>query len=171
MPSTRLRSLATSRRRSLRHLIARNALCQFINLGSTETGAYALDESQRRDLLENLQAVCAYIEGIINGGPIRQLVDYNYSGVGVYPKLRFGKIAAPDIARLADALSKLAHAGLLHPDAETEDYLRASAGLPRAPRDIITAYNPTAPENTSRPDNDARHGHRDVEPQLAPSPV
>lgn len=55
-------------------LIARNALCQFINLGATETGAYALDESQRRDLLENLQAVCAYIEGVINSGPIRQLV-------------------------------------------------------------------------------------------------
>ncbi|MGZ3666839.1 MAG: phage portal protein family protein [Ktedonobacterales bacterium] len=146
-------------------LIARNALCQFINLGATQTGAYALDESQRHDLLENLQAVCAYIEGVINSGPIRQLVDYNYSGVGVYPKLRFGKIAASDIAKLADALSKLANAGLLHPDAETEDYLRASAGLPRAPRDIITAYNPTAPENASRPDNGSRHGHRDAEPR------
>lgn len=92
-------------------------------------------------------------------------MDYNYSGVGVYPKLRFGKIAAPDIAKLADALSKLANAGLLYPDAETEDDLRASAGLPRAPRDIITAYNPTALENASRPDNGARHGHSDAEPR------
>jgi hypothetical protein len=143
-------------------MIARNVLAQFINLGSTETGAYALADSQTRTFLEALQSVCEYIEDVINTDAIPRLVDYNFDGVAVYPRLTASKVAMSDITDVAAPLAQLVSGGLIHPDPELEDFLREQFGLPSAPQSVVNAYNPTAPTTPSRPQNANADVHEDV---------
>lgn len=133
-------------------MIARNVLAQFVNLGSTETGAYALDASQKSTFLSALQAECEWIEDTINANAIKQLVDYNFDGVEGYPKIKCSKVLADDFDKISTALQILGGAGFIHPTPETEDMLRDMLGLPSAPLSEIEATNPTAPSTPDRPD-------------------
>lgn len=136
-------------------MIARNILGQFINLGSTETGAFALDASQKATFLSALQAVCEYIQDVINDDAIPRLVDYNFADVAVYPKLKASKVLAQDFDQIAKALNQLAShvpTPYIHADPELEDFLRNELGLPKAPKSVIEAYNPTSPATPDQPD-------------------
>lgn len=137
-------------------MMARSVLAQFVNLGSTETGAYALDASQKATLMSALQAECEYVEDIFNNDAIPRLVDYNYADVAGYPKLKFSKVLAQDFDAIAGALQKLMNmpTPAIHPDLEMEDFLRNEMGLPKAPRSVVEGYNPTAPDNGSQPTAD-----------------
>lgn len=144
-------------------MIARNVLAQFINLGSTETGAYALAEAQQEMFLEALEAVTDYICDTINADAIQRLVDYNYDNVEVYPRLRASALANADITQLADAVSKLKarDANFLTPDPEMEDYLREQMHFPKAPRSVVQATNPTSEATADRPENANASDHSD----------
>lgn len=144
-------------------LMARNVLAQFINLGSTETGAYALAEAQQEMFLEALEAVTDYICDQIDNVAIQRLVDYNFDNVEVYPRLRASSLANADITQLADAVSKLKarDANFLTPDPEMEDYLREQMHFPKAPRSVIQATNPTAESTPERPENQNAGDHSD----------
>jgi hypothetical protein len=148
-------------------MIARNMLAQFLNLGSTETGAYALADSQIRTFLQAEQAVAEQIEGVINGEPIKRLVDYNYNGVKGYPKLKCSKVALSDATDLAKSLGELVNmpTPLITPDADLEDYLRDQMGLPKAARGVVQGTNPTAPSDPARPENANANDHSDQQPQ------
>lgn len=152
-------------------MIARNALCQFINLGSTETGAYSLNESQVATFLESLQAVCEYIEDVINIDAIRRLVDYNFDHVAVYPKLKASKLVAQNLTVLADALSKLVQGqtALLTPGPELENFLRDSYGVPLEQPTAVDATNPGSPATPDRPQNQRQDDHSDEEDKNAPT--
>lgn len=135
-------------------MIARAVLAQFINLGSTETGAYNLNASQMAAFLASLQAEAKYIEDVFNNDAIQRLVDYNFDGVEVYPTLKCSKISAMDFDILATALSSLVNmpTPLITPDPELEDYLREELGLPSAPKSTVNTTNPTAESTPERPE-------------------
>lgn len=135
-------------------MIARSVLAQFINLGSGETGTYNLAVDQRQDLLESLQAEAEYIEDVFSADLIPQLVDFNFSDVEGYPRIKASKLAQADITDLTDAISKLKarDANFLTPDAELEDWIRDQFGMPKAPKSLIAGTNPTAPTTPPRPD-------------------
>src|SRR5262249_37587287 len=78
-------------------MMARAFYAQWINLGSTETGAYNLDASQKRTWLMALQAVADYISDTITSAAIRPLVNYNFGEQAVYPKLCCAKLLAQDL--------------------------------------------------------------------------
>lgn len=148
-------------------MIARNVLCQFLNLGSTETGAYSLDRSQVATFLASLQAVCEYIEDVINNDAIRRLVDYNYDHVEKYPKLKCSKLTAQNTEALAESLSKLmvnSKVPLLNPDPALEDFLRQQFGVPSAPKSQVDTTDPGSPTNQERPENPEREDdHSDAQ--------
>jgi hypothetical protein len=148
-------------------MIARNVLAQFLNLGSTETGAYALADSQIRTFLQSEQATAEQVEGVVNGEPIRRLVDYNYRNVKGYPKLKCSKVALSDATDLAKSLGELVNmpTPLITPDPNLEDFLRDELGLPKAARGDVQATNPTAPADPARPENANAADHSDQEPQ------
>ena len=151
-------------------MIARNVLCQFINLGSTETGAYSLDKSQVSTFLASLQAVCEYIEDVINNDAIKRLVDYNYSGVANYPRLKCSKLTTQNIEALAQSLSQLAsgNSPLLTPDATLEAWLREQYGIPAASPNPVDTENPGSPASPERPNNVSEgqsNDHSDQESQ------
>ncbi len=132
-------------------MIARNVLAQVINLGSQETGSFALGETLLSIFLRSLQTNAKYIEQVISLDAIPKLVDYNFENVSVYPKLKCSRIQA-DVTILSDALQKLVNmpTPLLTPDAETEDFLRSELGLPQAPSGEIEGRNPTKPQQSAK---------------------
>lgn len=123
--------------------IARAFGGQFVNLGSTDTGARSLDDSQKQTFLGMLQSQCTYIENRLNNGPIRRLVDYNYAGVAVYPKIQFPSLRLQDIEGLAGTITQLAQVGFLHGTYADEDFLRKLLKLPAAPKSEVYTQNPT----------------------------
>ena len=149
-------------------MIARNVLAQFINLGSTETGAYSLDKSQVSTFLASLQAVCEYVEDVINSDAIKRLVDYNYSGVTNYPKLKCSKLTTQNIEALGALLAQLisGNTPLLTADPTLEAWLREQIGIPAAPQDAVQTQNPGAPTTPQRPEAGGRENdHSDEESQ------
>src|SRR5258708_6769461 len=131
-------------------MIARNVLAQFLNLGSTETGAYNLNDSQLDSFRAALQGYAEYIEDVINNDAIPRLVDYNFEGVEAYPKLTCSKIQLQDMTRLAALLQQLQ--AYIPPSQDLSDWLASELGIPVAPGSIVQTTNPTSPSNPARPD-------------------
>lgn len=120
--------------------ISRNVLSQMQNLGSTETGSYALADVQNDFFLMSLQAVANQIAYTFNGksnGAIPQLVRYNFGEQLMYPKLTCARIQSFDSAALSTALSNLARFGVITPDQGMEDYVRDMFGMPTAPHNPV----------------------------------
>lgn len=133
------------------NMIARNILGQFINLGSHEVGSYALAQQQVTNFLNTLQGDCQYVCDIINHQAIRQLVDYNFDGVAVYPKLTVSRLVSQDITTLSTALQYLNT--YVPPSPEVNDAIADALGLPKPPQSMVEATNPSSPTTPDRPDN------------------
>lgn len=110
--------------------IVRSILAQFINLGSKDVGSFALSADQSGFFLMALQAVGRYICDTMNRYAIKQMVDYNWSVQGRYPKLTVSGLEHYDIAAYSTAISQLVTVGALLPDEEIEAELRRVLKLP-----------------------------------------
>lgn len=109
--------------------ISKNVLAQFIELGATQTGSYALSADQSKLFVQSLESVARYISDMINRYLIKKLVDYNFQ-VDEYPTLTFDKIGTVDINALTTSLQRAAQMGFIKPDQRVEDYLRDVMDLP-----------------------------------------
>ena len=123
-------------------LMARSVLAQFINLGSSETGAYSLDKSQVQTFLMLEQSIADSFASTINNDAIRELVDFNYEGVAVYPELECARLTAQNLASLADLMPALQL--YLPPSPELTDYFSDMLGLPVPQQSQVESTNPTA---------------------------
>ena len=153
-------------------MIARNVLCQFINLGSAETGSYALADTQVQTFLQNEQGICEYIEDVINSDAIERLVDYNYDAIGVYPKLKFSKLQA-DLNVIGTTLKDLTNGSnpLIMPYPELTDWLANQLGIPTPPQSAIETIDPTSKSNSLKPEiarGDANANSTDVKGKPTP---
>lgn len=136
-------------------MIARNVLAQFINLGSTETGAYALADVQTKTFMECEEGVATYITSVLNTDAIPELVDYNYDGVTIYPEIEYEPLADADVKDISLAIQQMA--SFISNDPGFEDYVRKLVGAPSAPKDAVVATNPTAPDkNAQQPGSQAQ---------------
>lgn len=136
-------------------MLARNVLAQFINLGSTETGAYALADVQTKTFMECEEGVANYIASVLNTEAIPELVDYNYDNVSIYPLIEFEPLADSDVKDISLAIQNMA--SFISNDPGFEDYVRKLVGAPSAPKDVVVATNPTAPDkNAKQPGSNAK---------------
>jgi hypothetical protein len=115
--------------------ISNNILSQFMQLGQTESGTYALAEQLKDMFTLSLLATSGHIAGVINGGIegrtlIRELVDMNFANVKKYPKLKATKIHQVDYEKLAKTLSILATSKIITTDEELEKFVRSSMDAP-----------------------------------------
>ena len=111
--------------------IAKSALAQFINLGTTETGSRALGDSFIDLFLIAIQAFADQICEVINRFAIREMVDFNWS-VDEYPQLRVRRIQKLD----PTVLAILKNAGLITADDDLENVIRQEFNLPELPEDL-----------------------------------
>ena len=111
--------------------ILKSVLAQFIDLGSSSSGSYALAKDQSKIFLSALDSSAKAIEDIVNE-EIKKLVDYNWT-VKEYPKLTHSDLGIKDISELAESIQSLTFSGMLTSDPQTEDYLRKVLKLPEKP--------------------------------------
>lgn len=121
--------------------IAMTVLADFIFLGHSETGSWALS-SDKTELFA--MAIGAFLDMIcetFNSQGIPPLIDINgehFAGITEYPKMSHGDIADVDVTKVAAFIKDMTGIGILVPDDGLEDYIRQVGHLPEA----------TAEENT-----------------------
>jgi hypothetical protein len=119
-------------------MIVRSILAQFINLGASDVGSFALSQDQSGFFLMALRAIGKNICDTFNRHAIQQLVDYNWEVVK-YPQLTVSGLEFYDIAKYSVAISALVNSGLIMPDRNIEAELRRQLRLPaiRAPEQAV----------------------------------
>lgn len=121
--------------------ICRSVLGEFLMLGSTETGSWALSSDKTRLFATALGAWLQQVAGVVNQYAIPRLLELNGYGPNVLespPVLVHGDIEKPDLGVLGEFIGKLSAAGVpLFPDPKAENVLRALAGLPELNEDEI----------------------------------
>lgn len=109
--------------------ISKNVLAQFLELGATESGSRALDESQQSLFIIGLESVAKQIDEVISRFLIPELVDMNFD-VERYPRLKHDKLGNVDYSQLSTSLKNLADSNILTPDLELEQHVRAIMDMP-----------------------------------------
>lgn len=119
-------------------------LAQFLMLGSTSVGSFALSSDQSKLFLLCLEAIANHIRDTFNRYLIKKLVDYNFD-VEAYPELVYEKIGAVDINMFTTALQRAIQTGSITPQPEDEEYLRDIMDLPEKndKQDVdVTMFDP-----------------------------
>lgn len=115
------------------------SLAQFLNLGSTQTGSFALSSDQSELFLNAVVAKANYVAQILNLEPgIPSLIGINFPNVDrkSMPRLEHGDIGQRALDALGRTLTALAQFGFLTPDDATEDRLRQMLNLPEREQNI-----------------------------------
>jgi phage gp29-like protein len=110
--------------------ITLNVLAQFLMLGGTAVGSFALSADQSKLFILSLEAVANHIKDNINRYLIKKLVDYNYNDVKEYPTLEVEKIGTVDANSLTTSLQRAYQTGFLTPQPADEAYVRDAMDLP-----------------------------------------
>ena len=104
-------------------------LANFLELGMSGTGAYALSNDLSDFFLTGLEFLAFEIADQINRNLIPELVKMNFGPRDKYPKLQFSGISDKAGKELADILSTLTTAQILTPDDNLEKHLRKRLGI------------------------------------------
>ena len=116
--------------------IATSVLADFIFLGQSAVGSFALSSDKTALFSTAVGAFTHSIANVLNRSLIPRLWELNGMNPEFMPTMVPGDVEKPDIASLADYVSKLASAGAtMFPDRELENALRSAANLPLAPED------------------------------------
>lgn len=105
---------------------------EFMRLGQSGTGARATADVQQDPFLAWCEVLCGLVvEDPINRDLIPHFVQLNFQ-TDRYPTLKASVIDKTSIQDLSTAMQQLVAAGLIHPDAVLEDWLREHGSLPPA---------------------------------------
>jgi len=128
-------------------LIARSALAQFLQLGSGETGSWALSDSHVTLFLMALEQIVKRIASVFDRYLIPEMVGYNYPGVNRFPSLKWSPIAhIMQRAAILNVLQGLASAQLIEMDEDIEGLIRDMLGLPEKPESDESDVEETIPQ-------------------------
>jgi len=110
--------------------IARTVLADFIMLGNGH-GSFALSKSKTDLFLTSLEAFKKIIITGFQKHVVETLWEVNGFAKELCPYLCGSNVAPVDLAELGDFISKTSGAGFMYAgDADTENFVRAAAGLP-----------------------------------------
>lgn len=127
--------------------IAMTVMAQFLLLGQTQVGSFALSSSQTTLFATALGAVLKSIAGVFNRHAIPRLVAINGFKVKSMPELVFGDIETPNLQELGAFITACAGAGMpLFPDENFENYVRGVAGWPDRPEEGVKSPAPPMPK-------------------------
>jgi len=114
--------------------IAKAFLANFLELGMSGGGAYALSNDLSDFMLSGLEHVANEVAGPINMDLIPSLVKLNRGPREFYPRLKHSGISDKAGIELANMLVALGGAQFLTPEDGDEDHLRKRIGLPARTR-------------------------------------
>jgi hypothetical protein len=116
--------------------MAMSILMDFMMLGHSDTGSFALGTAKIDLWTMAVEAVARSIAQTFNTFAIKKLLRYNSMDQTNAPELTFGEISNVDLTELGDFLQKAIAAGALVPDGKLEEYLRDVAHLPPREPDL-----------------------------------
>jgi hypothetical protein len=112
--------------------IAMTVLADFILLGHSNVGSFALGTSKIDLFTQAIDAWASGITDVFNDHAIPRLLKLNGMDTARCPKLTYADIGATDLAGIAEFVLKLSQAGAIVPDETLESWVRDLAGLPPA---------------------------------------
>jgi hypothetical protein len=116
--------------------IARTILADFIMLGQSERGGWALSRSKTDFFARALEGWLESIAAVLNRHLVPRLWRLNGFDNDVMAYFTPGNVAPEDLEELGTFVERLSRAGFtLAPDDELEDRLRDAAGLPEKPKE------------------------------------
>jgi hypothetical protein len=135
--------------------IATTVLADFILLGQSTNGSYALSSDKTNLFSISLRSWLEMIRSTFNEHALPRLFEVNGFPTANMPTIEYGDIETPDLGALGNYIQVLAGAGVpLFPDDNLENYLRSVASLPEkresANGDMTTAQETQA---VARPKN------------------
>lgn len=117
--------------------IARMFLAQFLMLGGTDTGSFALSSDQKGVFELALETILDMIADVGNRYLVPKLMLLNgYETLEAYPEIKHGLIAKADILKFAQAMASLEQQKLVNYRREDEDFVREQLALPDLPPDF-----------------------------------
>lgn len=138
--------------------IATSVLADFILLGQSANGSYALSSDKTNLFAISLGCWMEIIESVFNEFAIPRLFEVNGFDTKKLPELKHGDIETPPLGELGNYIQVLAGAGVpLFPDDDLENYLRGIASLPekrQSAKGDVQGVKEQAPSE-SRPKNEA----------------
>jgi hypothetical protein len=108
----------------------KNVLAQFIDLGASSTGSYALSEDHQKLFIQSLEAIANYIQANIQKYIINKIVAYNFPDTEP-PVLSYEQIGDVDLAKWSEAMAKMMDKGVIEKDESVERISRSHLGLPQ----------------------------------------
>lgn len=122
--------------------IAMSVLADFIFLGQTSAGSFALSSDKTALFGQALGAFLKAVAGIFNRKLIPALWELNNLPPETMPKLHYEDVEPKNLAELSSFVSGMASAGApMFPDRDLENHLRKQAGLPQAPEEGSEDYD------------------------------
>ena len=113
--------------------IAMTVMADFILLGSSSVGSFALSSDKTELFAVALGTYLDIICEVFNTQAIPRLIDLNgdhFKGITDYPKMVHGDVEGADLDKLGAFIEKMVGVGLLVPDENLERYVRTAANLP-----------------------------------------
>lgn len=116
--------------------ITKSILAQFLQLGSGQTGSWALSKDQSDFFLMSLNAVANFIRDRINEYVIKRMVKLNWGEQEVYPELKCSDIVKYSRSETATLLGQLISSQIITVDNNLSEWTRKEMDLP--PKDELT---------------------------------
>ncbi len=137
--------------------IAQTVLAQFILLGQSSAGSFALAESQTDLFAVAIGAILEAIQDVFNRTAIPRLFRMNtLDTTNGFPELVPGDIETIDPKELAEYIATLTTAGVIRPDDDLEREMRERVGLPPPieprPSPITDPEPPEPPDPSGDPE-------------------
>lgn len=137
--------------------IARTVMADFMMLGSTDSGSFALSRDKSSLFIRAIKGWMDSIAETLNRKLIPKLFAMNGLDMDYMPFLSYGEIAPVDLEELGRYISDLARSGApLFPDDDLERVLRNAAGLPEKDPHLVNEDIPQSvrPENQNAVNDD-----------------
>ena len=121
--------------RRYQHDIARSVLAEFLMLGSSSTGSYALSKSKTDMFLRSMESYINSIYDVVNLQLVRPLWEMNGFDVNLMPKVIAGDVAPHDLKELGSYIRNLNGANIdLTNQVDIVDELLGNAELSKLDR-------------------------------------
>lgn len=135
--------------------IAQTVLADFIMLGQTTFGSFALSSNKTKLFSVALGAWLTSIADTLNKELVPKLAELNGWDSGDLPRISVGDLEGRDLEAVSNFFSKLAKEGLVRGDEPLEAFLREAAGAPS--KDKASEYEIDTSDDSSSGDGDSAY--------------
>lgn len=118
-------------------MVLLSTLSQFLDLGSGDTGSFALSQNQIEFLMQNCEEKACYVQEDFTLQVIKPLVDLNFGEQEWYPELHHMPIEAKDLEKSSVIIKNLVDSGALVIDPEFQKWVRPAFKYPEMQDDQI----------------------------------